>query len=381
MNTKVKTHVLDVFKQAVNTLNNPEVQEWKQQGGKVVGYFYSYIPEEIITAAGLLPYKIRGAGSPGAELADKYFTQNVCTFVRDTFELVLRGELSFLDGVVNFNECDHIRRIYDNWLTLENSPCFHFLVLPKKVGKEQTERYRQELLLFKKSIEERFGVQITDDKLRKAIELNNKKRRLQRKVYELKKRDNPPLTGAETLVIMIAGTVMPVERYNQLLQELLEELETREVQKAPAARLMLVGGEIDNPALLEILESQGGVIVTDSLEFGTRAIASDVAETGDPISALAKYYLEDKPASPRMYGTFAERFEYIKKTAKDYNVVGILSIRLLLCDIWGFEQDDIVGFLKKEKIPYLKLETEYAVGNTGQLKTRVQAFLETLGEV
>lgn len=380
MNTKI-TSVLDVFKQAASTLNNPEVQEWKRQGGKVVGYFYSYIPEEIATAAGLLPFKIRGTGSPGAQLADKYFSQNVCSFVRDTFELALKGELGFLDGVVTTNSCDHLRRIYDNWLTIENNPCFHFVHLPKKRGKEQTDLYYRELLQFKKSIEENFGVQITDDKLGDAIKLINEKRRLQREIYELKKKGNPPLTGAETLAIMVAGTAMPVTRYNQLLQELIAELGMSEDRKAPIARLMLVGGELDNPELIEILESQGGLVVTDALWYGTKAIWNNVAETGDPLSALASYYLEDRPVCPRLFGTFSERFKYVKKMAEDYKADGIISVRLLLCDQWGFEQDDLAGFLKEEKIPYLRLETEYALGTTGQLKTRVQAFLETLREV
>lgn len=82
--SRIAFSVLEVLKNAINTLNNSEVQEWKKQGGKVIGYFYSYIPDEIITAAGLMPYKIRGTGSPGAALAEKYFTQTVCTFVRDT---------------------------------------------------------------------------------------------------------------------------------------------------------------------------------------------------------------------------------------------------------------------------------------------------------
>ncbi|ACL19161.1 2-hydroxyglutaryl-CoA dehydratase D-component [Desulfitobacterium hafniense DCB-2] len=379
MNT-LKTNAMEIFKQAVSTLNNPEVQGWKQQGGKVVGYFYSYIPEELITAAGLLPYKIRGIGSPGAAMADKYFTHNVCSLVRDTFELVLKGECDFLDGVINFNGCDHIRRISDNWQSLENNPCFHFLVLPKKVGKEQTERYREELVSLKASIEKRFNLVISEDKLKEAIRLHNKKRQLQRRLYELKKRENPPLSGAETLTVMIAGTVMPVARYNRLLAELIDELSISEGKK-PNARLMLIGGELDNPELLKILESQGGMVVSDTMALGAREIACDVSETEDGLTALARYHMEDKPPCPRLYGTFQERFDFIRKTAREYQVDGVISLRFLLCDIWGFEQNDIAEILRTEKLPYLKLETEYALTNAGQLKTRVQAFVETLGEV
>jgi benzoyl-CoA reductase/2-hydroxyglutaryl-CoA dehydratase subunit BcrC/BadD/HgdB len=358
------------------------VQEWKQQGGKVVGYFYSYIPSEIITAAGLLPFQLRATGSTGTEFSDAYFSQINCSFVRHSFNLALQGEQRFVDGVVSFNYCDHLRRLYDNWKAKVNTPFFHFLVLPTKRGENQNDFYRKELLQFKKSLEEHFEVVITDEKLRDAITLHNETRRLQRKLYELKKKPKPPLTGAETLAIMVAGTAMPKERYNQLLNELLEEVGNSEGQNSHIARLMLIGGDhLDNPGFAEVIENQGGLIVTDLLSFGTRAIWNDVDETGDPLSALASHYLAERPACPRSFGTTFERQAFIKKMATDFDVDGFISLHLSLCDLWAFEQDNLSKFLKKEHLPHLKLETEYILSSVGQLKTRVQAFLETIAEV
>jgi bzd-type benzoyl-CoA reductase N subunit len=381
MNTLAPNSPLEKFKQAANVLNNQSVKDWKENGGKVLGYFYSYIPDEIITAAGLLPFRIRATGGTGTEFSDAHFTQINCSFVRYGFDMVLQGELDFLDGVVSFNACDHLRRLYDNWEAIPDSPCFHLVIMPQKRGEAQTERYYKELQKLTRSIEKQFNVQITDQDLKDAIKFHNETRHLQRRLYQLRKKKNPPLTGAETMATMVAGFSMPKTQYNELLNELLDEIGDKECQDTPIARLMLVGGEIDDPKFIQVLESQGALVVTDMLWYGYRTCYVDVNETGDPLAALADYYLNVRPACPRTYGTSFERYELIKNIAKDYDVDGIVSARLLLCDQLAFEQDDLTRFTKKENIPHLRLEIEYVLSGVGQLKTRVQAFLETLKEV
>ena len=381
MNTKKNFGTLDKLKQAANTLCNSEVQEWKQQGGKVVGYFYSFIPEEIITASSLLPFRLRATGSTGTELSDARLSQINCSFVRHCLNSALQGDMDFIDGVVAFNQCDQVHRLYEHWVAKVKTPFAYYLNVPRKRGESQNEFYRKELLQFKKKLEEHFNVVITDEKLRDAIKLHNETRCLQRGLYNLKKKKNPPLTGAETLAIMVAGTAMPKERYNRLLKELLEEIGDSEGRNTPTARLMLIGAENDNPELVEAIESLGGLIVTDALSFGTRAMWNDVVETGDPLSALVGYYLEERPACPRIFGTGSERYAFLEKTATDFDVDGIISVRRPFCDMWGFEQVTISKFLKKEHLPHLKLETEYVLSSVGQIKTRVQAFLETIKEV
>lgn len=378
MNTPTPNSPLEEFKQTASVLNNQSVNAWKKSGGKVVGYFYSYIPEEIITAAGLLPFRVRATGSTGTEFSDAHFTQINCSFVRYGFDMILQGELDFLDGVVCFNACDHIRRLYDNWKAVPGNSYFHFMTMPQKRGKPQTELYFTELQKLTRNIEQQFGVTITDENLKNAILLHNETRRLQRKLYQLRKRKNPPLTGAETIAIMVAGFSIPKGQYNQSLKELLDKLENKMDKNKPLARLMLVGGEIDDPKFVEVLENQGAVVVTDMLWYGYRACYGAVDEAGDPLAALADYYLNVRPACPRTYGTSIERYELIRKMAREYNVDGIISARLLLCDQLAFEQDDLSKFCKKENIPHLRLEIEYVLSGVGQLKTRVQAFLETL---
>ncbi len=370
--------VLEPFKHATANLCNPQMKEWKEKGGQVVGYLYSFVPEEIITAAGMLPFRLRATGSTGTELSDSRLTQINCSFVRHCLDSALRGRLAFLDGLIAFKQCDQIFRLYENWVALVDTPFHHYLNVPKKGGVPQKDMYRSELAILVTRLEEHFDVDITDDRLRDAIRLHNETRRLQRELYELKKQTALPLTGAETLAIMVSGTAMHKEQYNALLRTLLKEIANIQPDPAPSARLLLIGRDLDAPHLVEILESQGGAIVTDALSFGTASCWLDVSEDGDPLDALADYYLNQRPASPRIAERGKDRYEFIERLISSYRVDGVVLVRHPFCDMWGFEQNSVTSFLKGKHVPHLVLETVYLPGDVGQLGTRIQAFMETL---
>ena len=376
----IPSEALREFENAAKTLMNPALQEYKEKGGRIIGLMYNFIPEEIITAAGMMPYRIRATGSEGTELSEGYFTQINCSLVRHFFDSGMRGRLSFLDGVVSVNNCDHIRRLYDNWQWKIKTPYMHFMVFPKKTGKEQVEAYREQLVEFRKSFEKAFNIKITDEKLHDAIQFHNKIRRLQRELYELRKKETPPLNGTQTLATMVAGTCIPVDRYNVLLKQLLKDCESMKEGKGYKARIVVIGGEIDEPKFVEIIEKQGGLVVGDALGYGSRAITKDVDEAGDPLTALAKYQLVDRPADPRIFGTSFERNDYVVKQVKEYKADGVVSVRLVACDMYGFEQTNLSKHLKKNGIPHLGLEIEYVIDAVGQIKTRMQAFLESIAE-
>lgn len=372
--------VLDKLKDVSKTLYNPYLEEYKDKGGKVIGCLYHYIPEELITAAGLLPIRMRATGSTQDELSEKCFTQINCSFVRHLFDSGVRGRLDFLDGVVTVNSCDHLRRFFENWEKEIKTPYMHFLIFPKKRGKEQVERYHRELEFFKKSLEESFGVKITDVKLSEAIKLHNETRKLQRRIYELRRQESPKITGADLHAVMVVAESMPRKIYNDLLKELIADLEAFEGYKNYGARLVVVGGEIDEPKFLEAIESQGCIVVDDSLGYGYRAIAVDVREDRDPLTALAQYQVVERPACPRICGTTFERDELIKNITERSNASGVISVRLPFCDEWSFEQVNLMKYLKPLGIPHMPLDVEYILEGTGQLKTRVQAFVEAISE-
>jgi bzd-type benzoyl-CoA reductase N subunit len=377
---KTKSKMLKEFTEAAETLVNPQIQSWKKQGGRMVGYFCAAVPEELIAAAGLLPFRMRATGSTGTELSDAYFSSINCSFPRHCFNLALKGEFGFLDGVVCVNNCDNIRRIYDNWKRQLPNTFLHIMGLPRKTGDPQVEWYREEIDNLKKTLEEHFGVEITDVKLREAIKLHNETRRLLRRLYDLRKKKNPAISGADTLAVTVASTAMPKEQYNRLLTKLLSDLSSSEGISDYRARLLLMGGILDDPAYIKVIEDQGGLVVADSLCFGSRILWADVDEkTKEPIAALARYYVAERPSCPRTFGDYERRIGLVKEMVRDFEVDGIILERLAFCDHWGFEQATIENDLKEADIPRLIMDREYILSGVGQLRTRVQAFLETLG--
>lgn len=379
MQTSIKSRALKEFAEVTATLANPAVQEWRRQGGKVVGYFCSYFPEEIVTAAGFLPFRMRATGSNGTELADAYLSSINCSFARHCFNLGLRGEYDFVDGAVWLSTCDHVRRIYDNWKRKVNTPFVHIMSLPKKIDEPQVGWYRGEMVNLKEALERHFSMRITDERLWEAIRLHNETRRLQRQLYELRKKDNPPITGTEALAVMVAGTAMPKQKYNQLLRELLDEISQREGNADYRARLMILGGILDDPGYIKVIEEQGGLVVTDMLCFGTKIMWKDVAEgTGDPLAALARYYIAERPSCARMFGDYPRRADFVRDMVREFKVDGIIGERLIFCDLWAVEHYMLAKEFNAEGVPYLLLDREYLLGGIGQLRTRVQAFLETI---
>jgi len=380
LETNLKSTAFQEFSNAAETLVNPVLQRWKDQGGKVVGYFCSTVPEEIITAAGLVPFRMRATGSTSTEESDAFYSSINCSFPRHCFNQVLTGDFKFLDGVICVNSCDHVRRIYDNWKRFAPTDFIEVMSLPRKTDPDQVGWYTEELAMLKDKVGKHFGVEITNDLLWKAVKLHNETRRLQKKLYELRKQEKPPITGAETLAVMVAGTAMPKEQYNEKLRELLDELSGSEGPGSHRARLMIVGGILDDPAYIKVIEDQGGLVVTDSTCFGSRLMWVEVDENAsDPISALAQYYLADRPSCPRMYGEHDNRAQYVIDMCREFNCDGVIGERLIFCDSWLVEHYMLGQDLKAAGIPMLKLDREYLTSGIGQLRTRVQAFLETMG--
>ena len=378
--TKIKSKALQEFTEATETLVNPALRRWREQGGKVVGYFCSYVPEEIITAAGFVPFRMRATGSTGTELADAYLSSINCSFTRYCLNMGLQGEYDFIDGAVWLSTCDHVRRIYDNWKRKVKTPFVHIMSVPKKTGEPQVEWYRDEMINLKEALERHFGVEITNERLWEAIRLHNETRRLQRQLYELRKRGKPPITGAETLAVMVAGTAMPKKRYNKLLRELLDEISQSDGHADYRARLMMVGGILDDPAYIKVIEDQGGLVVTDSLCFGSRMMWKDVAgRASDPITALARYHIADRPHCPRVFDPELRRSEFVRDMIREFKVDGVIGERMVFCDYWTGENYMLAKDFREEGIPFLRLDREYLLSGVGQLRTRVQAFLETIG--
>jgi bzd-type benzoyl-CoA reductase N subunit len=360
---------------------NPVVKEWKAEGKKVVGFLCTYMPEEILYAADILPVRLRAPNCSETSLADVYMSHLSCTFMRSCLQFVLEDKFTFLDGLVFTNSCDVVRRLYDNIKENRRSDFhfMHFITVPHKVNEELVAWYKDEFKEFAENIEKAFEVEITEAKLRQAIDIYNETRHLLRDLYELRKSDSPPISGAETLNVVLAGNSLPKDRYNQMLRELLDELRKRKGIVKYRARLMIAGsGGCDNPDYLGLMEEMGGLIVTDSLCFGSRYFWEPVDAGGDLMLNLARSYL-NRPSCPRMVDNVGERGEFVKQMVKDFKVDGVVFQRIRHCDLWGGQLLYTKKDLKEADIPLLSLEREYMMRDVGQVRTRIQAFLETIG--
>ncbi len=362
-----------------SSLSNDYIEKWRAEGGKVIAYFCSYIPEEIMHAAGLLPIRIRATGSVETDDGDAYLSNFNCTFARHFLDLVLKGKFDFVDGFVSMNSCDHIRRTFDIIDQTAPRPFMQFLNIPHLRDDGSHGWYIKEISTLRKNLARHFGVEITDEKLSESIQLCNESRSLLRQIHETRKRPNPPISGAEMLAVSVSATAMPKEKLNPMLRSLVEELKKRPGIDDYRARVMLVAGLLDDPEFLKAIEEQGALVVTESLCFGSRYFWNDVDESLPPMEALAQRYLSH-PSCPRMIDEHDSRFEFIKKMVEDYGADGIICERLKFCDLWAGESALLRWSARKAELPLLILEKEYMLGGLGQLKTRVQAFIESMAK-
>ena len=355
------------------------LQEHKNCGGKIFGWLCTYIPEEIIHAAGILPIRIVGySRETDLDEGTAYLYVNNCSFSRSCLQLGLQGDYDFLDGVVGGSTCDGARRLFDLWRNYIGTPFHHVLTIPRKYTEKAHSLYFHEVEQFTRHLEEFLGSEISDEALLTSINLYNETRQLLMQLYEFRKRDNPPITGAETMEVLNASYRMPKEVFNEWLKGLLEEIATSGNTHKHRARLMLVGSVLTNTEFIKSIEDQGGIVVTDELCTSTR-YWTDPVVIDDRMSlreAVARRYLNNFPCA-RMFPS-DERFNRIMQFAQDYRVDGIISQIVRYCVPYCHDLPLLTRKLKEKGIPILALDVEYGTSGSGQIATRVQAFLEML---
>jgi len=380
----------DVFAKVDNQYTNYGIRarELKNQGQKIIGYICSFVPLEIITAAGCVPFRVRGDIREPITKGDTLMETIVCPFIRSCFDLSVKGKYDFLSGMVIPHGCDSMVRSYSTWNYSLNLPYFHFVNTPSVVKESSFEFFEEELKAYKKSLEKFTGKPITDADLSKAIRLHNENRNKARALYDFKKSNPPMISGVELTKVLTVGSSLPVTESNALFDEVLAAVSQRKeppLKKGP--RILLDGPCVDNIELMKIVEDSGASVVADTTCNGTRDSLPRVDEGGDPFKALARRYL-DKINCPKTYrdntaGTFegdAEaRFGDIGAYAREFKADGAILYVYKFCDPFGFEVPARKAYYESIKVPLLYIEDLYSAGTIGQLKTRIQAFLEMIG--
>jgi len=355
------------------------VKEWKATTGRfVIGWYNPYVPEEIIHAAGMLPFEVTGDNEPvQMQGAEAHIYSNSCSKVRTCWQLGLDGKYDFLDGYVSTHMCDQDMRLHEVWSYYRKLPFMELIYAPRKRTEEAVQLYLKDLEGFRDRLSQYLICRIPDQHISKSIRLYNRGRVLMQRLYELRKRDRPPVTGAEAVEVSKAAARMPRERFNELMEQLLAEIQRtgREIKKA--RRLMLIGNDLHNTTQIEALESADAVVVVDEMDIGLRRASGQVDTTLPPMEALARYYIMGRPVDKHTWNS-DQRLELIGMLAEQYKVDGVVSQNVRFCTYLGWDKFDLKKQLQERGIPILELDLEYGHPGGAQMKIRAEAFMEML---
>ncbi len=364
-------------------------KELKESGRHVIGYLSALTPVEILTAAGVVPIRLKGNVSEAITKADAHMETIVCPFVRNVFDAALKGRFAFLDGMVLPHQCDSMERTADVWSYNLNLPYWHFLNLPHVTDAPSMEFTREILRIFAGTLERFTGKKITDDALTQAIKAHNANRRAMRGLYGLRKADVPLISGSEMMKVIVAAMSLPVEESTALIESVVSEVSQRKTggARGKGVRIMLVGDQVDDAAISDAIEGTGAYLVMDDLSMGSKMYWEDVDLTRDPVEGIAERYLK-KLKLPTTYVDSGDnyqagldaRFGHMIRHIKEFKVDGVILFVYKYCDPYGFEVPAVKSYIESAGTPVLYIEDEYSVSSLGRVKTRIEAFLEMIAQ-
>jgi benzoyl-CoA reductase subunit C len=355
----------------------PTVKRWREAGGKVLGHFQVYFPEEIVHAAGMLPLKMRGA-SIERRHADSRFGSYLCSIIRTSLELVLTKRVE-IDMFVTHPICDAARNLAAIWGRNFPYPC-QILYLPQNANSAYAPQYlREEYDRLKRDIEKIAGVEVTDDKLRHSIAVFNENRRLLRELYAIKRETPWMLPIDEAYVLTALAGFIPREEHNQLLGAVIPQIKARTAKKQDKVRVVFEGGFCEQPPLdLLRLMAQSCYVVDDDLLIGLRWILEDVATAGDPLLNLAHCYLEKSSYSPVQHDLRKPKEKMLLNRIRNSGAEAAIITAAKMCEPGLDEQVAYCKALDEEKIPYVVSEFEEGMTTFDTLQTQLETFVENI---
>ncbi len=364
-------------RELLEDMSFPTVRRWRERGGKVVGHFQVYFPEEIAHAAGLLPLKIRGAQVESAQ-ADSRFGSYLCSILKTSLELALSRRIE-LDFFVTHPICDAARNLGAVWGRNFAYPC-QILYLPQNPNSSHASEYlRGEYARLQREFENLTGHSVTDDALRRSIQIYNRNRTLLRKLYDIK-RDSPWLLSADEAYVLVAlGGIIPREEHNQILETVLPMIAERPHKRQDKIRVVFEGGFCEQPPLdLIRVIGRSCYVVDDDFLIGLRWHLEDVPANGDPLLSLANAYLENSSYSPVQHDLRKPKekmlLERIRKARADTAIITAAK----MCEPGLEEQVAYTRMLEVEGIPYLVSEFEENMTSFDQFEIQLETFVENI---
>jgi benzoyl-CoA reductase subunit C len=375
--------LVETCRDLVEDMTFPSVRRWLEEhpGGRVVGHFQVYFPEEIAHAAGMLPVKIMGAGGRiEAKQADSHIGSFVCSICRTSLELGLSGRVSFLSAFYTPPICDVARNLAGIWGRNFPGRPAQILYLPQNASSRHAAPYlREEYVRVMRQIEELAGRPVGEGDLRRSIGVYNENRRLLRRLYQVK-RDTPwLLSTTEAYVLTAAGGLMPREEHNRILREALAAVPERSGRRQDRPRVVFEGGFCEQPPLdmLQLIE-EACYVVDDDLLLGLRWIEEDVPDSGDALRDLAESYLERSGYSSVQHDGRKPKEEMLLHRLERSGAEAVILAAAKMCEPGMDEQVAYQRALDERRIPYLLLEFEEKMTGFERMRMEVETFVESI---
>ena len=352
----------------------------RDAGRPIVGIMCEYAPRELIMAAGAVPACLCGGSAATIPDAEEHLPSNLCPLIKSTYGYHLRKSNPFLEMaelIVAETTCDGKKKMFE--LIAEVRPTYVLELPQKEDDADAMEHWLSELRKFKSELETRLNVEITDDKIRDAIETMNRERGLRRELAALMKSDSPPLTGRQLLEFKstISGISADFEQYEKALNLLKDRV--GDPDAASRVRVLMTGVPIVHGAerVLDLIEGRGGLVVCMESCTGLKPILDDVdASASDPVRALAEKYFK-LPCSVKTKNE--ARVESLRKLAAEYRPECVIELVWQACLTYDIESLRIKRFTEKELgVPYLRIETDYSPSDSARIEVRVEALFETV---
>lgn len=357
------------------------VKELKDKGIPIVGAYCTYFPREIAMAAGAATVGLCSTSDETIPVAEKDLPKNLCPLIKSSYGFAKTDKCPFFyfsDVVVGETTCDGKKKMYE--LMNDIKPVF-LMELPNSQSENALELWKKEVVRFKEYLEEKFDVEITEEKLRKASKLENEIRRSMKKVANIMKMDPTPISGHDLFKVLY-GTTFKFDRQaipgeiNALVEKIESEYDKAREKKP---RILITGCPIGGATekLIKAIEENGAVVVSYENCTGEKSFDNLVDENAEDIyEALAKRYLD---IGCSVMTPDKNRFDLLNRLIDEFKVDGVIEMDLQACHTYAVESHSIRKFVTKEKnIPYIAIETDYSMADVGQINTRVAAFIEML---
>ena len=377
------------FEKLLESANNALVQQACAGGMHAVGYTCYHMPEVLLNTGNCFSVRLRAPLTGSLDISSYYMSNFICDYCKSILERGIEGGYNFLSAIMGTETCSEMNRALEHFELIrivENDPFFvTFIDMPFKVAEHTVRHYVEQLQLkVLNPLHEVYGTDISDDALRQAVAEHNEVCRILTEIGQFRKEENPRITGYEYHILNLVSYCCPKRLIVDKLRETLEELKTREPDPKPRWRVKIAvaGSEIDDPGFTKLVEDAGALVVADRFCFGSTPGREEIhLQEGRPVlESIARHYLNTSQCPRYMSREKVEgRWKFVADLVREYHAQGVLYEQLKFCEYWGYERALASHVITHDYgIPSVAVDRQNATGGNGQLRTRVQAFVESL---